>query len=442
VASTKRRSPLELLHPDGIALTSLVLGDSCPPGLEPGGTEADVVELVVVAGGELGSALQTAATRLAPDGILFVAAHPRWATKAIEAAGLAPGPALLNLRGAGSRRLLVPAPAVAYALDQLVPAAGWRGRAARVAVRAGSARLLPHFAPSGIVARRPGARPLHEWLRTQGGVDADSAIVSWSDGSSLLVHAGNFVAKVGGGTAEAETLRELGAAARAAGARVPEPIRAGAVAGLPLLVESVVSGKPASSHLTPSRIAAYLDELVGWLERWNVATARPRPLGQAELDRAVFAPLRALELDGEHRRRLEERCRRAEGRSVPFVAAHHDLTTANVLVGNGLGIVDWDAAEAAALPLTDFFYAAADARAAADGFRDRVGAFARTFAADGTPAGDVEPLQARLVATLGLEPDVVRFCFHACWLRHAANELAQSGPGPFVEISRRVAAAA
>jgi len=277
---------------------------------------------------------------------------------------------------------------------------------------------------------------------TLGGVDTDSAIVSWSDGPSLLVHAGEFVAKVGGGPAEAETLRELEAAARAAGARVPEPIRTGAVAGLPLLVESVVPGRPASSHLTPSRIPAYLDELAGWLERWNVATARPRRLGQAELDRALVTPLRALELDEEHRRRLEERCLRAEGRSVPFVAAHHDLTTANVLVGNGLGIVDWDAAEAAALPLTDFFYAAADARAAADGFRDRVGAFARTFAADGTPAADVEPLQARLVAALGLEPDVVRFCFHACWLRHAANELAQSGPGPFVEISRRVAAAA
>jgi len=442
VGSTKRRSPLELLHPDGIALTSLVLGDSCPPGLEPepGGTEADAVELVVVAGAELGPALQTAATRLAPDGVLYVAAPPRRAAKAIEAAGLAPGPALLTLRGAGSRRLLVPAQAAAYALDQLVPAAGWRGRAARVAVRAGGARLLPHFAPSGIVARRPGARPLHEWLRTQGGVDTDSAIVSWSDGSSHLVHAGNSVAKVGGGTAEAETLRELGPAARVAGALVPEPVRTGTVAGLPLLVESAVPGKPASSHLTPSRIPAYLDELVRWLERWNVATARPRPLGQGELDRAVVAPLRALELDGEHRRRLEERCLRAIGRSVPFVAAHHDLTTANVLVGNGLGIVDWDAAEAAALPLTDFFYAAADARAAADGFRDRVGAFARTFAADGTPALDVEPLQARLVAALGLEPDVVQLCFDACWLRHAANELAQSGPGPFVEIARRVAA--
>lgn len=124
---------------------------------------------------------------------------------------------------------------------------------------------------------------------------------------------------------------------------------------------------------------------------------------------------------------------------MPFVAAHHDLTTANVLVGDGLGIVDWDAAEAAALPLTDFFYAAADARAAATGFRDRVGAFGATFGPDGKPAPDVAPLLSRLVAALELDPAVVELCFHACWLRHAANEVAQSGPGPFMEIAGRVA---
>ena len=74
--STGRRSPLELLHPDGIALTALVLGDACPPGLAPGRPEADVVDLVVVAGGELAPAIRTAAERLAPDGILYVAARP------------------------------------------------------------------------------------------------------------------------------------------------------------------------------------------------------------------------------------------------------------------------------------------------------------------------------------------------------------------------------
>lgn len=418
-----------------------MLGDSCPPGLEPSGTEADTVELVVVAGAELGNALQTAAARLAPDGIVYVAAPPRRAAKAIQAGGLVPGPALLVVRGTGSRRLLVPVQAAQYALGHLVPAAGWRGRAARLAVQAGGARLLPHLAPSGIVARRPGARPLHDWLRTEGGVDAPSPILSWGDGSSLVVHAEGVVAKVGGRTTEAEALRELGPAARAAGAKVPEPIHNGTLAGLPLLVESALPGGPASARLTPSRFPAFLNELAGWLQRWNVATAAPRPLGRAELDRAILAPLHGLQLGHAHARRLEELCARAEGTPVPLVAAHHDLTTANVLVGDGLGIVDWGAAEAAALPLTDFFYAAADARAAANGFRDRVGAFGETFAPDGTPTTDVAPLHSRLVATLALEPAVVEVCFHACWLRHAANELAQSGPGPFVEISRRVAGA-
>jgi hypothetical protein len=335
----------------------------------------------------------------------------------------------------------VPTQAAPHALDQLVPAAGWRGRSARLAVRAGATRLLPHVAPSGIIGRRPGARPLHEWL-SKAGVDADSAIVSWSDGSSFVVYADGTVAKLGGGPAEAEILRELGPAAREAGASVPESVRTGSVSGLTLLVESSLAGRPASSHLTPHRLPVYLDELVGWLQRWNLATAAPRALAHADLDRAILAPLQAIQLGEDHRRRLNDLIARTEGRSVPFVAAHHDLTTANVLVGEGLGIVDWDAAEAAALPLTDFFYAVADARAAADGFRDRVGAFAAAFAPDATPAPDVAPLQARLVAALGLEPDLVELCFHACWLRHAANELAQSGPGPFVEIARRVAGAA
>ena len=187
-----------------------MLGDACPPGLEPGRPEAEVVDLVVIAGADLAPAIRTAAERLAPDGILYVAARPWRAARAIRAAGLVPGPALLMLRGTGSRRLLVPTHAAPHALDRLVPAAGWRGRAARLAVRAGATRLLPRLAPGGIVGRRPGARPLHEWLRTAG-VDADSAIVSWSDGPSFVVHADGIVAKVGGGASEAEFLRKFSA---------------------------------------------------------------------------------------------------------------------------------------------------------------------------------------------------------------------------------------
>lgn len=222
-----------------------MLGDDCPPELEPSGTEADAVDLVLVAGADLGLALRTAAARLAPDGLLYVAAPPRRVVGVIQSVGLVAGPALVMLRGTGSRRLLVPVQAARYAFDRLVPAAGWRGRAARLAVSAGGARLLPHFTPGGVVARRPGARPLHDWLRAEGGVDASSAIVSWGDGPSLVVHADGTVVKVGGRMTEAETLRELAPAAREAGARVPEAIRTGSVAGLPLLVESALPGRPA-----------------------------------------------------------------------------------------------------------------------------------------------------------------------------------------------------
>ena len=72
-----------------------MLGDACPPGLAPGRPEADVVDLVVVAGGELAPAIRTAAERLAPDGILYVAARPWRAARAIRAAGLEPARALV-----------------------------------------------------------------------------------------------------------------------------------------------------------------------------------------------------------------------------------------------------------------------------------------------------------------------------------------------------------
>ena len=122
--------------------------------------------------------------------------------------------------------------------------------------------------------------------------------------------------------------------------------------------------------------------------------------------------------------------RAAEGRAVKLVAAHNDLTTANVLVAHDgrLGIVDWDTAAPRALPLTDLFYAVADAEAATRGFADRVA------------ATSVEH-ERRFRDALGLDDAVADLCFHACWLRHAANEsLRDQETRPFLEIARTVAA--
>jgi hypothetical protein len=49
----------------------------------------------------------------------------------------------------------------------------------------------------------------------------------------------------------------------------------------------------------------------------------------------------------------------------------------------------------------------------------------------------VAPLVERLGAALGLSPAAVELCFHAGWLRHAANERRTTpGHGPFQEIVR------
>jgi len=422
-----------------VAAAALVLGDAIPERLRPLAPEAPLVDLAVAAATDV----RNAAERLAEDGVLFVAGSPRSARAAVVSAGLVAGPTLLHLHGGGSRRFLVPLESLRHALDHLVPGVGWRGRAARVGVRVGAAPLLTFVTPTGVAARRPGARALFDWLRLEAGIEAAAPIVSYGDRPSLLVHSGGGqLAKLGPVAAEAETLRELGPAARAAGAHVPEPLRTGAVAGLPLLVETVVPGRPAASELRRGGGARYLDLVGGWLERWNSATASRRPLSRTDLERAALAPLATLDLPDAYVQRVRGLCERVAGRTVPLVAAHHDLTTANVLVGDGLGVVDWDTAEAAALPLTDFFYAVADMRAAADGFADRAASFAAAFAADGTPAADVADLQARLVSTLGLEPDVVELSFHVCWLRHAANEAARNdATRPFGEIVRRIAAA-
>jgi len=252
-----------------------------------------------------------------------------------------------------------------------------------------------------------------------------------------------LAAKVGTGLparrelTEGRALAELGPAARAAGADVPEVVEEGELGGRPLLVMTGVEGRPASALLAERRDRhdALVERIADWLLRWNVATAAETTFSRELLERELLAPARAAELPDSYLSELERMGRAVEGRPVRLVAAHNDLTSANVLVarGGGLAVVDWDTAAAHALPLADLFYALADAEAATGGFADRVAAF---FAA---PRGEHE---RRLRDALGLDEAVADLCFHACWLRHAANETLrpEQEARPFLEIVRAVAA--
>jgi aminoglycoside phosphotransferase (APT) family kinase protein len=79
-----------------------------------------------------------------------------------------------------------------------------------------------------------------------------------------------------------------------------------------------------------------------------------------------------------------------EGRQIVLAPAHRDLTMANVLLdGPRLGVLDWEAAREADLPLVDLPYAIVDAVSTVDEHADRPAAFARSFESGGraSPAG-------------------------------------------------------
>ncbi len=95
--------------------------------------------------------------------------------------------------------------------------------------------------------------------------------------------------------------------------------------------------------------------------------------------------------------------------------------------------------------MTDFYYAAADAAAAAHGYADRPAAFNSCFGQAGAYTGLIALLARRLSASLNLTPAAVDLCFYATWLEHAVREQATSrtgDPRPFRAILDRVAAQA
>jgi hypothetical protein len=317
-----------------------------------------------------------------------------------------------------------------------------------LATRLPSGVLAESLPGTALVARRPGAAPLGAWLERLGGdtraTAQVAALTSWRGPGGPVVlfcfadgenHPWG-VAKVGPDSLrEAEQLERLGESARAAGAHVPRLLASGPAGRSAAIVESAVGGRPAARVLerAPARLSEIAGGIAAWLQRWSTATARPVPAaGRIERELLGSDVLR-YDLPASYRDWLADRCAALAGTAVPLVAAHHDLTMWNVRLDDTgrFGLLDWAEAESEALPVTDLYYAVADAVAACDGYRDRVAA---------ARAPIVEPLAERLGASLELSPAVAEVCLHACWLRHAANEREAGGAErPFAEIVRWLA---
>jgi aminoglycoside phosphotransferase len=398
--------------------------------LHPDGYAADPHRSVVVA-----SDAEPLRPDLDEDAV--VAAPPR--ARAVRAAlvrqGFQPVVRLAHAPDVRRSRFVFPlrGPAAAFALE-LIPLQRAKRAAARLLIRAGA------FPWTTDVFRRPGARPLLTWLAALGAPRAGcSALVaqSWrEDGEAVVFRFAeastpDLVVKIGlRARAEATGLRGVAPSARGAGAAVPEIVTESELGGIPMVAQTFVPGRSAfeSAKGSVAGAEALLQALAAWLERWNAATATTRPFNDDDAGGLVRA---AAEL-GNHfeaqTRRITAAC---VGSPIPFVAAHNDLTSVNVLVNGDreLGLVDWGDARLECLPLGDLAYATADLAAAVDAYRDRLASFER-----GALHEIGSELLEQAARTLGLEGKVVELCLHACWLQHAASE---REPGPFREILRR-----
>jgi Ser/Thr protein kinase RdoA (MazF antagonist) len=251
-------------------------------------------------------------------------------------------------------------------------------------------------------------------------------------------------------THETAMLKLLGPGAAKCGLEVPRLIGGQITKTLSTLIESDVPGRPMASLIREGHyrdLGGIADRLAQWLVRWNGETLRHVELTPELGERLVLSAARpvagSIDRGSAYLDWLSRETGRLLGTKLPLVAAHNDLTMANVL-GDASGIrsvVDWEAASPDGLPLTDFRYAACDA-AATIGGADRLAAFRACFVEDGESRRRLQQSEAPLRAIAGGPPEWLELCIHAGWLRHAANEQARSSSrsdGAFIGIANLLA---
>jgi hypothetical protein len=362
----------------------------------------------------------------------------------LRAAGLEIGaPVAWRARGSASVEFTLVERGLRFAIDRGHVSERWRALLAMLRYLPSGRTMLLRLLPGvGFSAFRDGTIPfgwLVDRLDSARGVDV-ALTTNWraEEAPFLLFALGSdktLVAKRGGkgfaaGIAhEATMLEQLRPGLAKAGLHVPHLVDRHRTRHFTSLIESDVPGRPLAGlireghHRQPGAI---IDRLAEWLSRWNCATVRQVELTAALGEQLILSPAREVAQHA-YLEWISGQTERLVGRKVPLVAAHNDLTMANVLGDRSaiLSVVDWEAASTDGLPLADFRYAACDAAACLAG-GDRLAAFQACFLED----GDIRQLMQRCeeqLRTIAAGPsEWLELCVHATWLRHAANEQARS----------------
>lgn len=475
---------LDLLHPSGSAGDVSIVGSrtSSPVIWEPAdrtSADGDMSDAILVFPDDtecgsrswLQDAAAAVARRLAPDGVAYVVLPPRSRRRFLRLVhrhGLVLAGANMHVRSGSSSYYAIPCDArvAAHALQTMPVRAATRHLASLVAIAAVPDIVLQStWTDVGMVVRRPNARPLFDWtraitpaagvrtaiIRTKRRGDLTTAVLTLFERRSGLPLSTLKVpvsrASEAARRREAAMIESLEPAAARAGASLPSAEVVSLRHGRWLLCSHVLPGMSAAAMLasSPHRLPRVVANLGAWLARWSALTQRPACADAARLEREILQPARMLasRIPGgeEYLSWLQCACERFTGVPMPFVATHNDLTMSNILLSDcdsQLGVLDWESASVDGLPLVDFFYAAADARAAAAGYRDRTAAFIETFDERAPYACFVRDLAARLCEAVRLPQQTAILLRHASALQHAVDEHRERRPGPqpFLEMVR------
>ena len=138
-------------------------------------------------------------------------------------------------------------------------------------------------------------------------------------------------------------LKQLGAGLAKTALEVPRLIDCTTTARFCSLIETHVPGRPMDSLIRDGRhrdVGAIADRLAEWLSQWNRQTLRHVELTPALAELLILSAARELagtiDRGSAYVEWLSGKTARLIGHKVPLVAAHNDLTMANVL-GDRLG---------------------------------------------------------------------------------------------------------
>jgi aminoglycoside phosphotransferase (APT) family kinase protein len=230
---------------------------------------------------------------------------------------------------------------------------------------------------------------------------------------------------------EWRALRRLAATPVPAAGAAPEAAFLGHPAGLAALGQSAVDGTPFRRCTSATVDCPHARAATGWLLALGAATAEGAPAADAGaalgalLGRyaAIYRPSA-----NEHDALAAAIGAIAASRDpFPLVMQHGDAGTWNLLVtpDGRPAFLDWEASEAAGMPLWDLFYFArsfAVTVARAGGVRDSLRAFDEQVAGGAALGRMVAEDVAGHAARIGLDPALVEPLLLTCWMHRALKE--------------------